>query len=513
MARTPRLGVELCFRPNPSVAAWVGVLRVVRAWEPRLQPSRVDRLADGDRRGPEPWSEEKWDELARLCAGEAPRAWTLLDDRAALEASREALQVRLSLVVPPPDEEPVVWLDRLLSSLEGLPRPAMAMVLDRDSREDGALIMQGLDRLVDVPPIFYLDRLAMATLGGLERMRAAPAEVREAPGGLLFVVRPSLWTRPRGDERKRIQAMRQFLWLSPDHPLSLTGEEHLATVTGEPAWSLVQWWPEGVEGKPSIAGGCGAGKEAWAVGAAGTVVHWDGESWGAVDAGCDRSLAAVWDAEGGDLWAVGEGGTLLRWDGEAWSQPPSPTRRALHGAWGNAPDRVFAVGDAGTILGWDGRAWSAMPSATEQALFGISGTGDEAWAVGAAGTIVHWDGRAWSLAASPTGTTLHGVCSIAPGEAWAVGLGGTLLRLRGESWSTVDSGTNADLRSVWARSDGDVWVAGDGFTLRHWNGAGWTQLQSDTRERLMQVWGAGQDEAWVVGSDTLILRIAPGADR
>src|SRR5678816_2989028 len=62
-----------------------------------------------------------------------------------------------------------------------------------------------------------------------------------------------------------------------------------------------------------------------------------------------NALNAVWGSGTNDAWAVGDAGTILHWDGHAWIQIPSTTPRALLAVSGSAPDNVWAVGAVGTI--------------------------------------------------------------------------------------------------------------------------------------------------------------------
>jgi len=101
-----------------------------------------------------------------------------------------------------------------------------------------------------------------------------------------------------------------------------------------------------------------------------------------------------------DVWAVGAADTILHWDGGRWHSTKTltaPSNTDLIGAWGSARDDVWAVGFAGKILHWDGSIWSPIPSGTSQTLHEVSGTSSQdAWAVGRAGTILHWNGKTWS---------------------------------------------------------------------------------------------------------------------
>jgi hypothetical protein len=55
-----------------------------------------------------------------------------------------------------------------------------------------------------------------------------------------------------------------------------------------------------------------ARNDAWAVGSAGFVLHWDGSTWSAADAKVGHDLYGVWsDPSGAHVWVSGEGGAIL----------------------------------------------------------------------------------------------------------------------------------------------------------------------------------------------------------
>src|SRR5436309_2072948 len=55
-------------------------------------------------------------------------------------------------------------------------------------------------------------------------------------------------------------------------------------------------------------------------------------------------LADVWTFSRSDAWAVGHAGTILHWDGQTWSRIPSGTKEPLLHLFGAAPDDLWASG-------------------------------------------------------------------------------------------------------------------------------------------------------------------------
>src|SRR5438094_2977648 len=76
------------------------------------------------------------------------------------------------------------------------------------------------------------------------------------------------------------------------------------------------------------------------------------------EVGRENPIAAIWGGATDDVWAVGGAGTILHWDGHDWNPVPSGTTETLLGIWGSAPNDVWAVGQRwvssqATLIHWD----------------------------------------------------------------------------------------------------------------------------------------------------------------
>ena len=74
------------------------------------------------------------------------------------------------------------------------------------------------------------------------------------------------------------------------------------------------------------------------------------------------TLHGVWGTSGTDVFAVGDAGTILHYNGTSWSSMSSGTTEILWGVCGSSGD-VFAVVGYGSILHCDGNwdlNWEAM---------------------------------------------------------------------------------------------------------------------------------------------------------
>jgi hypothetical protein len=112
----------------------------------------------------------------------------------------------------------------------------------------------------------------------------------------------------------------------------------------------------------------------WAVGGAGTALHFDGEQWQRVETGTDEGLIAVAAGAPGEAWAVGTGGTVLRFDGQRFrpvSVGVSSTLRAIAVREGE----VWVGGDEGVILHQRDGTWEreSLPDPLPVTSLGFSG--------------------------------------------------------------------------------------------------------------------------------------------
>lgn len=139
--------------------------------------------------------------------------------------------------------------------------------------------------------------------------------------------------------------------------------------------------------------------DAFAVGSdgqgGGVILHYDG-AWSTVPNGV-RSLRAVFGTTRDDVWFAGAGGTLLHFDGKSYLavDAGTGTTRLLDAIAGTRRDDLWAAGQAGLLLHYDGTAWTAAKSGTANSLFGLFARGSAVYAVGATGTVLRKTDRQW----------------------------------------------------------------------------------------------------------------------
>ena len=146
--------------------------------------------------------------------------------------------------------------------------------------------------------------------------------------------------------------------------------------------------------------------------------------------GTSEDLHGVWGNSSTDVFAVGDAGTILHYDGSDWSGMTSGTAANLSDIWGWNSSYIVAVGESGTILHYNGSAWSPMVSGTAEDLHGIWGDSwglVDLYAVGWNGTILHYNSSSWGEMNSSTSANLTGVWGSWPIYVFATGWNGTIL--------------------------------------------------------------------------------------
>lgn len=248
----------------------------------------------------------------------------------------------------------------------------------------------------------------------------------------------------------------------------------------------------------------------------GTIVHFDGNYWRAMDAGpCGCSVWSVWGTSGTNVYAVGSEGLLMHWTGGAWEVQDDPGigSEDLFGIWGTSPSNLFAVGDASTVVHYDGSSWTAsVIDSTGAPLYGVWGSSaNDAWTVGDGGLAAHWDGDAWTVTHLPGDPLLVAVWGTGPSDVWAAGSDstetGALFHFDGTDWSQVDDPALAGsiILSGWSGSATDVWLATADGNVAHWNGSSWTVDPIGYEAPLEGITGIGGQE-FVVGDAGALAR-------
>lgn len=356
-------------------------------------------------------------------------------------------------------------------------------------------------------------------------------------------------------------------WVSPRQgpgplPLSVTTEGTEARVAFYKAQRCYQsgfcWQNPLPDGSSLNAVWAVAADDVWAVGAAATLLHYDGIRWGRVPiTGLDEGvrLRGIWASGPKDLWLVGDQGTILRGDGLTFSPLAAGTRRGLRAVAGRGAANVWIVGEEGMMLRWDGARLVTLVQATQSTLNAVwvdeTGTAwagsdhaeilrvaperggpdplalritidhlegdvaiaglwgrsqEEVWAVGQS-AVWSWNGSAWLRFPQdlPDDLNLSAVAGAGAQALWLVGNGGRLYRRRGAAFIAYESDFHSDLHGVFGLNETAFWAVGQTGSIVRWNGQLWTGEGGLEERDLLDVSATSATEAWAVGAEGALL--------
>jgi hypothetical protein len=234
----------------------------------------------------------------------------------------------------------------------------------------------------------------------------------------------------------------------------------------------VLWWVFGF-----------ARDDVWFAGSGGTVLHWDGKTVSAVNAGATAmdTFYGLWGPAPGELWAVGGCAnnftTVMRLHQGSWTKDasaPPAAGGAYFKVWGASASDVWFVGESATLVNFDGAAYhQADPGSSvgpRDRITTVAGrAANDVYAVGglASPIAIHFDGHAWGPVPGldlSNASALTGVFEDAAGDVAITGLGGVKITGRPNAWrddSLIPPG--ADFHAVWLDGPDDVFAAGGDF--------------------------------------------------
>ena len=86
--------------------------------------------------------------------------------------------------------------------------------------------------------------------------------------------------------------------------------------------------------------------------------------------GTSMDMHDIWANAPNDIWAVGARGTVQHFDGASWSDVAVPTTADVLSVWGSPTDvvgepiYVWALTGGDTGIRWDGTSWTALSPLT-----------------------------------------------------------------------------------------------------------------------------------------------------
>ena len=255
-----------------------------------------------------------------------------------------------------------------------------------------------------------------------------------------------------------------------------------------------------------------ASNDVFAVGDAGTIVHYNGSAWTVMTSNTFITLNGVWGSAANNVYAVGYGGTVMRYDGSTWSAVTTGYGVDLWDIWGTSANDIYMVGSVGQIYHYNGSTWTAMTSNTFNELRGIWGaSGSDIFAVGVGGTAVHYNGSTWAVMTTDIYTNLWGVWGNSGADVFAVDQSGNIIHYNGSTWSIQSSGLTGGLTGVWSGATNNVYAIGYNGAMQHFNGSTWSVMNSYTTNNLLGIWGKCANDIFAVGSAGTILHWGSGS--
>ncbi len=258
--------------------------------------------------------------------------------------------------------------------------------------------------------------------------------------------------------------------------------------------------------------------DVYAVGASGTVLHFDGTSWDSVVTGASplHDFYDVHCFSADEVYAVGQPNVIYHYDGSAWATRSAGTSQALYSIWGPSRDEYFGVGSGMTIVRCGPTNCSemshSMGSTFLDVVYGFSSL--NAYAGGNSETVAHYNGSSWVVILSGVATVqITGIWGSSGTDVYFAGGDnnsgtGLIHHYDTVTWTTISRGTSPFLFDIWGSAANDIFAVGSNGYITHYNGIGWTAMTSNTTERLRSVWGTSSENVFAVGDNGTIMRFS-----
>ncbi len=261
-----------------------------------------------------------------------------------------------------------------------------------------------------------------------------------------------------------------------------------------------------------------------AVGAAGTILTWDGSDWTSNIGVTTATLRGVRAPIGPISFAVGDNGRILapQW-GSKWASLMVPSNDKINGVTGDTPDQMFVVGSGSAFWRGNSMRFSAvtcspsLPSGTTLNAIATAQSGATHFLVGNGGFFLQHtsasappDPDKCTKLTSQTTNSLQGLW-VGAKNIYLVGDKGTIVRCDtlGSACKVLPSGTSNALHGIWGTNDDSIlYAVGEGGTILKSTTAGatWAAENSGITAPLYAIWGADASTIYAVGQDGIILR-------
>ncbi|HNQ82148.1 MAG TPA: T9SS type A sorting domain-containing protein [Bacteroidales bacterium] len=245
---------------------------------------------------------------------------------------------------------------------------------------------------------------------------------------------------------------------------------------------------------------------AWAVGAGGKVLFFDGNSWTAQTSSVTVDLYDVHFLDVNNGWAAGKSGKIIHYDGTQWAAMTTNTSEQVNGITMLSPTSGWAVTKDSAILYYNGANWAEQYKAAKEMTKIIAVDASHVWAVGKGGVILFYNGSSWTAQQSGTAKDILDAAFVSPDYGWAVGKTGTLIEYKNGTWVPfVNSLTNnRDVNSIKFNSPTSAFAVGKTGLMLQFDGIEWYNQSSGTATTLNGVSMAGTT-GFLVGESGVIV--------
>jgi len=298
-----------------------------------------------------------------------------------------------------------------------------------------------------------------------------------------------------------------------------TADTALATVLAPSLGPVTSWeWKNPLpQGNQLLSVGGNADNNIYAVGQAGTIVHFDGVNWSAQPRINVPVLIDVWVSPTGQVFMSGGDeaahGLVVHGTGAPWTIDTIPPYSLARAIWGASDTSVFVINDAFRVVKFNGTSWAEignLPVNQVQDIEGVSSqlvyvAGGVQAGQNTAGAIFRYDGVNWTQVYQGF-TSIMGLWVAPDSSVYALGRGqnctSSVLHSNGAAWDTVAT-LAADLFSIHGRTPQDIYAVGSCGSLdskAHWNGSAWSLEQEPQLNGPRQLWVSPGGEWVTVGA-------------
>lgn len=257
--------------------------------------------------------------------------------------------------------------------------------------------------------------------------------------------------------------------------------------------------------------------EVFAVGLAGTIVHYNGDETVEMQSGVTSHLNAIWGAAANNIFAAGAGGVILHFDGTTWSPMDSGTTDNLKTIWGNSGNDIWIGSDLtlSYVLHYDGTGWTRIPLDTPRRVYGLWGTSESDVYAACNASLLHWDGEGWSVVLTNTDVNFTGIWGSSTTDIYAITTNNRVYHFNGSEWNYEEVTL---FRDIWGKSPNEIYAL-SGSELWKFDGNQWSNQTTSSLFNITaisgsatgKIFGAGacgamffyDDGAWVLITDLL----------